>query len=242
MTMCNNKFRRIGSGVSYRSTLKISSELLWREMARVSATYARGKLVDIGCGTRPYEPLFLPHVESYFGVDWEGAADQHYGAATLADLYADCTDTKLVAESFDTLLSTQVMEHIYDTGAFLRECNRLLKKGGVGIFSVPFVWETHAEPYDYYRFTRYALENMFRDHGFVVESINPVGGVYATLTQLKIVSLYYRPVQSLPYRLIRRVRNELAIPLLNFMALHLDRVLWSDKLCLNYCVIVRKPD
>lgn len=226
--------------MSYRSTLKISGELLWREMAKVSAAHAHGKLVDIGCGTRPYEPLFAPHVESYFGVDWEGAAEQHYGAATRADLYADCTDTKLAAESFDTLLSTQVMEHIYDTDAFLRECNRLLKKGGVGIFSVPFVWETHAEPYDYYRYTRYALEKLFQDHGFIVESINPVGGVYATLTQVKIVSLYYRPVDNLAYRLIRRIRNELMVPLLNFMALRLDQALWSEKLCLNYAVIVRK--
>jgi hypothetical protein len=105
---------------------------------------------------------------------------------------------------------------------------------------VPLAWETHAEPYDYYRFTRYSLEKLFEQHGFVVESIKPVGGVYATLMQLRMVSLYYRPVQSMPYRMIRRIKNELIIPIQNFLALHLDRTFWSDKLCLNYIVVVKK--
>lgn len=231
---------RPGSGVSYRSTLKIASELLWSDMAEISGKYAHGKLVDLGCGTKPYEPLLIPFVDSYFGVDWEAVSEGHYGADTRADYYADCTDTKLPAESFDTLVSTQVMEHIYDTDAYLRECNRLLRKGGVGIFSVPFVWETHAEPHDFFRFTRYSLEKKFEQHGFSIERLEPLGGAYATLIQLKIVSLYYRPVQSFPYRAVRRLKNELLIPVLNFMALHFDRIFWNDKLCMYYSIVVRK--
>jgi SAM-dependent methyltransferase len=145
-------------GISYRSPIKITATLLKASLEQVAKQYAQGSLVDIGCGTKPYETVFSGYVTDYFGVDWEGASEVHYGAATKADLYADCTNTGLISESFDTLLSTQVMEHIYDTHAYLRECYRLLKKGGVGIFSVPFVWETHAEPFDYYRFTRYSLE------------------------------------------------------------------------------------
>lgn len=229
------------SGVSYRSDVKIASEFLWAGLARAAASHATGRLVDLGCGTKPYEKLFLPHVTQYFGVDWEGASGAHYGSATRADYFADCTDTKLEAESFDTLLSTQVMEHIYDTQAYLRESYRLLKKGGVGIFTVPFVWQTHAEPYDYYRFTRYSLEKLFEQHGFVVEEIEPLGGAYATLTQAKITALYCRPSRNLPYRIFRTIRNAVLIPVMNFMALHLDRMIWNEKLCLNYAVIVRKP-
>lgn len=226
--------------MSYRSPIKISATLLQAKLEQLARQYAQGHLVDIGCGTRPYESIFSAYVTDYFGVDWEGASEAHYGAATKADLYADCTNTGLDSESFDTLLSTQVMEHIYDTNAYLGECYRLLKKGGMGIYSVPFVWETHAEPFDYYRFTRYSLEKLFVQHGFVVEKIEPVGGVYATLMQMKIVSLYYRPIQSRPYRILRRIRNELLIPIQNFLALHLDSIFWSDKLCLNYVVVVRK--
>jgi SAM-dependent methyltransferase len=214
--------------------------LLWQKLQALAGEYARGQLIDIGCGVKPYEPVFAPYVASHFGVDWEGASDTHYGAATKADLYADCTNTKLDSESFDTLLATQVMEHIYDTGAFLRECHRLLKTGGVGIFTVPFVWEVHAEPFDYYRFTRYSLEKLFEQHGFVVEKIDPVGGAYATIMQTRIVCLYYRPVNNILYRIFRRIRNELMIPVQNVLALTLDKIFWNEKLCLNYAIVVRK--
>lgn len=226
--------------MSYRSPIKITATLLRAKLEQVAKQYARGRLVDIGCGTKPYEPIFSEYVTDYFGIDWEGATELHYGSATMADLYADCTNTGLDSESFDTLLSTQVMEHIYDTHAYLGECYRLLKKGGVGIYSVPFVWETHAEPFDYYRFTRYSLEKLFVGHGFVVETVEPVGGVYATLMQMRMVSLYYRPIVNRPYRILRRIRNELLIPIQNFLALYFDRIFWSDKLCLNYVVIVKK--
>lgn len=228
--------------ISYRSPLKITNELLWASVRQAAKTYGKGKLIDLGCGTKPYEKLFMPYVSQYFGVDWQGTSEFHYGYATKADLYADCTNTGLEAGSFDTLLSTQVIEHIYDTHAYLQECHRLLKKEGVAIFTVPLTWETHAEPFDYYRFTRFSLEKLFVQHGFVVEEIEPIGGAYATLTQLKIISLYYRPVDSFIYRVLRRIKNELFIPLQNFLALHLDRVFWNDKLCLNYLVVVKKPD
>lgn len=232
---------KVGSGVSYNSPVKISSELLWRGVKHAANAYAQGRLVDLGCGIKPYESLFSPYITQYVGVDWEGASEMHYGAATRADIYADCTNTRLDSESFDTLLSTQVMEHIYDTHAYLDECYRLLKEGGVGIYSVPLAWETHAEPFDYYRFTKYSLEKLFVQHGFDVVKIEPIGGAYATLMQLRMISLYYRPVKNLPYRILRRIKNELVIPIQNFLALHLDRIFWNDKLCLNYIVIVRKP-
>jgi len=196
-------------------------------------------LVDLGCGTKPYESIFKPYVIQYFGVDWEQTSEVHYGSETKADLFTDCTDTKLEEKSFDTLLSTQVMEHIYDTKAYLCECYRLLRKDGIAIFTVPLSWETHAEPFDYYRFTRFALEKLLVDHGFKIVKIEPIGGAYATLMQLKIISLYCRPSQNFLYKVFRKIRNIILLPILNFLALHLDRTFWNDKLCLNYLVIAK---
>lgn len=232
----------MSSGVSFWSPIKISSELLWASLAQAAAQYASGRLVDIGCGTKPYKTLFAPHITSYFGIDFENTSDLHYGSSTQADLYVDCTDTKLEAETFDTLLSTQVIEHIYDTHAFIVECNRLLKKGGTAIFTIPFVWENHAEPFDYYRFTKYSIDKLFKQHGFEIIEIKPLGGAYATLIQTKIITIYCRPSNSFLYKIFRRIRNALVVPVMNIMALHLDRLFWSDKICLNYIVIARKAD
>jgi SAM-dependent methyltransferase len=227
-------------GVSYRSPVKIASELLWTAVARMAGKYASGRLVDVGCGTKPYEVLFRPHIASYFGIDWQGACEPHYGAATRADMYVDCLNTGLEAESFDTLLATQVMEHVFETETFLAECHRLLKTGGVGIFTVPFVWQVHGEPFDYFRFTKYALEKLFTNAGFRIESMEPIGGAYATLIQMKLISIYYRPLRSFFWRVARRLRNEMVIPVLNLMAIKLDKHYWNDSLCLNYVVVVRK--
>lgn len=76
-------------------------------------------------------------------------------------------------------------------------------------------------------------------HGFTTE-IEPLGGAYVTLMKMKITVLYCRPSQNLPYRIFRAIRNAVMIPVMNFMALHLDRVILNEKLCLNYAVIVRK--
>lgn len=219
---------------------KIEGSLLQRWLGEAAPRYARGSLIDLGCGTRPYESLFAPHVSSYFGVDFGQTAEVHYGETTRADLYADCTDTGLDAGSFDTLLSTQVMEHIFDTRKYVAECHRLLRAGGVGIFTIPFMSECHAEPYDFYRFTRYSIQRLFEEQGFEIVELRPLCGAYATLIQGKILSVYFREPRHLLHRIYRKIRNTLWVPVLNFMALHLDRLFWNERLCLDYCVVVRK--
>ncbi len=230
----------MASSLSYWSPVKIASELAWRGLAEAAPKHARGRLVDLGCGARPYEELFRPHVTSYFGVDFGDTAALHYGEATKADLMVNGTDTKLPAGSFETLLSTQVLEHVYDTKAFVAECHRLLAPGGRGLFTMPFLWQTHAEPNDYFRFTRFALQKLFEEQGFRVVELKPLGGAYAALAQARIVSLHTRELRSLPVRALRKAVNLVRIPALNWKALHLDGLFWNEKLCLNYLLVVAK--
>lgn len=225
---------------SYWSPTKIADELAFRCLAEAAPKHARGRLVDLGCGEKPFEALFAPHVASHFGVDFGATSLLHYGPATRADLLVDGAETKLPAGSFDTLLCTQVLEHVFDTEAFLAECHRLLSKGGKGIFTVPFLWQCHAEPNDFYRFTRHGLEKLFVERGFRVVELRPIGGAYAALIQTRIVSIHCREVRSLPYRVLRKAWNFLLIPFLNWKALHLDGLFWNDKLCLNYLLVVAK--
>lgn len=227
--------------ISYFSVLKITRDNIAKALYK-AARYAKGDLVDLGCGTKPYEILFRPYIRSYFGIDHPETAKSNYGNETNADLYVDVIETGLESETFDTLLSTQVMEHVYETKQYVSESYRLLKKGGIGIFTVPFVWESHAEPYDYYRFSKFALEKLFVNAGFEIIEISPTEGAYATLKQLMVISL------SLPgetrnnglLAIYKKLRNKLLIPLMNWQALHLDKYNYNEKLCLNYLVIVKK--
>lgn len=225
---------------SYWSPTKIASELAYRSLSEAAAKHARGRLLDLGCGAKPYQAVFAPYVDSHYGVDFKGTADLHYGEATKADLFVDGAQTGLPEASFDTLLCTQVLEHVLDTDAFVAECRRLLAKGGKGVFTVPFLWQCHAEPNDFFRFTRHGLQKIFERHGFRVIELRPVGGAYSAILQTRIVSIHCREIGSLPYRIVRKAWNLVLIPVLNWKALHLDRVFWNDKLCLNYLLVVSK--
>ena len=167
----------------------IANRNLYNALIKIAPIYAKGKLIDLGCGVKPYEKLFRPYVDDYFGVDLKDTASANYAEMTCADLYIDICNTKLIGGSFDTLLSTQVLEHIYDTKSYLAECYRLLQMGGVAIFTVPQSYECHAKPYDYYRFTEFSLKKLFEEQGFEIVELFPLEGAYATLQQLKIVSV-----------------------------------------------------
>jgi SAM-dependent methyltransferase len=226
--------------ISYFSPTKISRHHILRAMQYAAPKYARGQLIDVGCGCKPYEPIFRPHVEAYFGIDYPPTAAVNYSEATTADLLVDCTDTKLAADSYDTVLSTQVIEHIFDTRKYVAECHRLLKKGGMGIFTIPFVWQCHAEPFDYFRFTRYGIEKLFQEQGFKILELVPLEGAYAAIAQTTIVSVYLMPAKCLVMKLIQKLLRFTYIPIRNFMALHLDKYFYNDKLCLTYLLIVTK--
>jgi SAM-dependent methyltransferase len=226
--------------ISYWSIIKICHQNLLNGISIAAQKYANGKLIDIGCGMKPYEKIFTPYICSYFGVDFAATVESNYGSFTKADLFADCTDTKLEAESFDTLLSTQVMEHIYDTKKYIAECFRLLKNGGTGIFTIPQTWQCHAEPYDFYRFTKHSLERLFLEQGFKILELRPLEGAYAAIIQTKIVSVYFRKRKHIISKLLREFFRFVILPVLNLKALLLDKMFWNDKLCLNYILVVRK--
>jgi len=210
-------------------------------MLAVAPKYAKGSLVDIGCGIKPYEEIFRPYVTSYFGVDYEPSAASNYSEQTKADLYADCTKTGLDSESFDTLLSTQVMEHVYSTDLYVKECHRLLKKGGMAIFTIPMSWRCHAEPYDYHRFTKYSLEKVFTENGFKVVELREIEGAFASVLQHCVVFLCNRGgYRNLFLRAIRKAVHTVLFSGVNYLALKLDKYFWDDKLCLNYLLVAQK--
>ena len=228
--------------ISWRSPTKITRNNILRHLKRLAPKYASGKLADLGCGVKPYHAIFEPFIKSYLGVDFAAAAEKNYGENTKADIYADCIDTKLESEIFDTILSTQVLEHISDPEKYVGECYRLLKRGGIGIFTIPFLWPLHSEPFDYYRFTKYALEKLFMAKGFDIIELGPMEGAYAALIQAKIISVYMRSAEkeSILRKIHRRMAGFFLVPFLNFKALYLDNLFWNDKLCLNYYLVVRK--
>jgi len=233
--------------ISYKSKFKITREFLLNALKYAALKYAKGKLIDLGCGIKPYETIFKDYIDTYFGVDYPSTAEVNYGKDTKVDLFADCTDTKLEEGAFDTLLSTQVIEHIIDTNKFIKECCRLLKTDGIGIFTIPFVWRLHAEPFDFFRFTKFSIEKLFTDNGFEIIELKPTEGAFAALIQSRIVTHYGCKDKSKISKFVNKAVcwyldfiSFIRIPFLNFLALKFDKIFWDEKLCLNYLLIVKK--
>ena len=123
--------------------------------------------LDIGCGQRPYEDLFPD--KSYVGIDVEESGR----AASLksADLYYDGYNFPFLAETFDGVLCTEVLEHVEDTDKFLSNMADIVKPGGTLVLTVPFIWQQHETPYDFYRFTEFGLRSVLEKNGFLYRRV-----------------------------------------------------------------------
>jgi SAM-dependent methyltransferase len=150
---------------------------------RYAAPRAHGRLLDVGCGDRRFEPLFLPHVASYTGVEHEDvfSSTEASKRSNKPDVLYDGKRLPFDAGSFDTVLSTDVLEHTPDPAALIAEMARVLRPGGTFLMTAPFAFRLHEEPYDYYRFTPHGLTSMADRAGLRILEMRPFGSVFSVV-------------------------------------------------------------
>lgn len=127
----------------------------------------KGKLLDFGCGSKPYQDLFT--VEQYIGVDVEVSGHSHHKEEI--DVYYNGKTIPFEDNYFDSVFSSEVFEHIFNLDDILSEIYRVLKKGGLALFTIPFVWDEHEIPYDFGRYSTFGIRHMMEQKGFEVLSI-----------------------------------------------------------------------
>ena len=129
----------------------------------------QGEILDVGCGTKPYRSLV--RATRYVGLDYDTPAQRKAGTA---DLFYDGGRFPLPDGSFDGVLCTQVLEHVFNPEEFLREIGRVLRPGGVLVLTVPFVWDEHSQPYDFGRYTSFGLRALLVRSGLEVLSLEKI--------------------------------------------------------------------
>jgi SAM-dependent methyltransferase len=139
---------------------------------------AKSKIVDIGAGECQYKPLFS-HTQ-YVSTDWCGTSDHHQYSAGI-DYPCPADDMPFDDNTFDYALCTQVLEHVRYPERVIKEICRVLKPGGILFLTVPQTWEEHEQPYDYHRFTQFALHSYGEENGFIIKQIKPEGGRFMAL-------------------------------------------------------------
>ena len=150
-----------------------------RALAEFVNKYATGVLVDIGCGEKPYAALTKGKVTKHVGVDHP---DTDHARESI-DVFATAYETTLPDASADTVLCTVVLEHLERPQDAVREMYRILKPGGCVILSAPFFWHLHEEPRDFFRYSRYGLEYLFKTAGFEIVELKALSGFVVTFGQ-----------------------------------------------------------
>lgn len=159
---------------------------LWRDL-RHAAAYAKGRLLDLGCGIKPYEPLCAPYVTQHVGFDLPQSLDSR---GCRADVTGSAAALPFADGSFDSVLCTQMLDDFPEPSVVLGEIARVLAPGGVLILTVNQLYPVHDPPFDYYRFTRYGLEYQVKRAGMSVEFLQATGGQWMTVGILVLLRMW----------------------------------------------------
>jgi SAM-dependent methyltransferase len=153
--------------------------------------HARGRLIDLGCGKVPLYGSYRDHVDSVTCVDW---GDSYHGNQYL-DQECDLTRPLPFADDdFDTIVLSDVLEHIPEPASLWSEMARILRPSGTLIMNVPFCYWIHEKPHDYYRYTEFALQRFAEGAGLEVLELEPLGGALEILADI-----HGKLLQSLPW-------------------------------------------
>ena len=128
------------------------------------APQVKGRILDVGCGTKPYESLFT-NASGYIGMDYDSPENRKI---KQIDIFYDQKTFPFKDGEFDGVIFTQVLEHVFNPDEFLDEVNRTLKLGGKILMSVPFVWDEHSQPHDYARYSSFGVVHLLKSHGFEI--------------------------------------------------------------------------
>lgn len=221
-----------------RSSIRSFVEEAAREIAEGAV------IIDAGAGESPYRGLFVNR--HYVAIDF-GAGERSWDYGNL-DLIAELCHLPLQTGCADAVLCTQVLEHVPEPTALLRELHRVLRPGGRLYLTAPQAFGEHQEPFDYFRYTSFGLAYIARKAEFRICRIRPRTGFFRFFAVM-CMYLYERifPASSrfwwralrLPLTMIGAVLLLVIGPLILYP---LDRFDRRRDITLGYAAVFEKSD
>lgn len=195
--------------------------------------HAHGRLLDLGCGHVPYYGMYSNLVTETVCVDWHNT----YHKNELLDAVVDLNrPLPMDSNSFDTVLLTDVLEHLARPFELMAEVSRVLRPGGKLIVGVPFLYWLHEQPYDFYRYTEFGLAFMCESNALTVVSLVPYGGAPEVLVDItgKCVSALGELIGR---AYVSACRMMLASRMVRSLSRHTERLF-----PLGYMLVAGKPE
>lgn len=202
------------------------------ERARV---HARGELLDMGCGSKPFASLFAGRVTRYWGSDLSHS--QYLGEARL-DAFARAEAQPFRAASFDTVLGLSMLTYLSEPARMIEEAHRVLRPGGVLILEFTQMVPLHDEPWDFFRFTRYGAEHLLKQAGFEPLEYIPIGGLWSRVGLSTIARL--NRINRGPTRILTELPVRLLYIVVQLGCELLDRLCFDPREVLSHLVVARR--
>jgi SAM-dependent methyltransferase len=136
--------------------------------------HVKGSLADLGCGNVPFFPLYKDYATSITCADWPNSAHSNQYLDYECDLNKPLP---FASESFDTIIISEVLEHIANPELIWTEMARILRPDGKILLSVPFFYKIHEAPFDYYRYTEFALRHLAEKNHLKTIDLKIFGGL-----------------------------------------------------------------
>ena len=204
------------------------------------ASEAHGVLLDVGCGLKPYARLFTDRLEAHIGLEY-GPESVYRGHK--ADIFGDVAALPVASDSVDTVLCTEVLEHLEDPQAALREFFRVLKDGGLLMVTAPFAYPVHDER-DYFRYSAKGLRSLLERAGFELVRVQPLTGTgrtLALLTNIYLIEIGFTWTKWLyPLGVFLRPALWGLAAVINLVGGLADLLLPSEHLAFNHFSVARK--
>ncbi len=198
------------------------------------ATPAGARVLDTGAGWGRFRPLFR-HCR-YIAQDLCTVGEWNYShISVLSDLH----QLPFLDNTFDLLISTQVLEHVSDPAQAIAEMYRVLKPHGRLCLTLPQGWKEHQAPHDFFRFTRYGLIHLLQQAKFRSYTVQARGGYFwyagHVLRELLFLDLF-APRHPLARGLIFPIKWGLYLVIsgIRVLCYYLDRLDTQQLLTLGY--------
>jgi len=214
-----------------RDYLVMKPLIAW--LHEIAPQYASGILVDYGCGNKPYFSFFKNNVTDYVGVDVNQNEFNtvNYVINTNAPLPFE-------ADSIDTVLSTQVLEHTAEPEKYIKEISRVLKPGGILILTCPGSYMLHEEPNDYFRYTKYGVKHLTDMYNLRIIRLDTAGGAWRLMGQIFLNHKAFGKKINIP--IISTLFYYFWVIGVNTIFSFLDNLNKNEKNTANYMIILQK--
>jgi SAM-dependent methyltransferase len=174
---------------------RLMSDLVAAQYQANLSGNARGRLLDLGCGKVPLYGAYASLVSEVVCVDW--APGEHI------DITCDLSQPLPIDnDRFDTIILSDVLEHVPEPDLLWREMSRVLAPGGKIVMNVPFYYSIHAHPHDYYRYTNFALQRFAAMNGLTLLQLRAFGGIVEIMADLLAKALSKLPLIGPPLSML----------------------------------------